>query len=321
MQLQNSGNEHGVIAAGDLEVIDLRARLDAKLVEGKPDHALGAALKGDCARTYRDMPVDGIRGFGHRLEGAHQGLFCGSGDRRVIDRNRLKNTAAMITLAGYFDDFQLGVEKVDGWQEARPLQAVGIKVAGLVIGSHHQYDALVDQHFQQTPKDHCIRNVTDVKLVETQQPQLPCDFVRDRIERIFFATVRLQLGVNLAHEFMEMYSPFTFQGADVVEGVHHQRLATPHAAPHVQTARRFLAAAKIRHQPINRSLTILAILFQIVVQSFEMLEHRELGRIGFEIGLLRKFPVPLERTRSFYPFDVGNFARYVGEGIRACSHL
>ena len=163
-----------------------------------------------------------------------------------------------------------------------------------------------------------------MEFVKAKQPQLLGDLVGDRLQRIFGARMHAHLGVNFAHEFVEVDAPFAFQGGDTIESIHHQRLAATDTAPDVQATWRTLAAAKIGHQSIDRTLPILAILFQVAVQALKMLQYSELRRIRFEIGLLRKLPVPLERARCLdcirmfdFPGDIGKWRRLGHRLLRA----
>jgi hypothetical protein len=90
---------------------------------------------------------------------------------------------------------------------------------------------------EQPAEDHRIRDVGDVEFVEADQPRSACDAARHGGERIGLGLERRELGVDGAHERVEMHARLAPKGDLREELVHQQALAAAHAAPQVDAAR------------------------------------------------------------------------------------
>src|SRR5439155_12133628 len=139
-------------------------------------------------------------------------------------------------------------------------------------------------------------DVAHVELVEGEEAELPRDVARDRVERILLPGQRAHALVDLAHELVEVHAALAAMARHLVEGVHHQRLAAPDAAPDVDAARRLLSRAEVRHQAVDLPGAILPVLLELLEEAFEVLEHLQLLAIGLKIVPLAEVPVPLERA-------------------------
>src|SRR5579859_7906384 len=95
-------------------------------------------------------------------------------------------------------------QQVDGWNEALTLKPVLVQVTRLHIRRRHERDSVLKQGGKQTAQDHSVGDVRYKQLIETQYPGVPCNSFCDNFQRRRLILQRLELGMNVVHEAMEM---------------------------------------------------------------------------------------------------------------------
>jgi hypothetical protein len=92
----------------------------------------------------------------------------------------------------------------------------------------------LQQGFEQSPEDHRIGDVVDMKFVQTQQPGGTLDAVGQGQQGIALMREPFHLVMHLDHELVEMDAAFAPVRQAVIEAVHEKGLAAPHSAPDIQ---------------------------------------------------------------------------------------
>ena len=83
----------------------------------------------------------------------------------------------MIATTANFDNFQLAFQNFNRGQKAHALQTIRVQIVGLIVRCQYQHHAFVREQLQQAAQDHGVGDIAHMKLVETQETQLPCNLV------------------------------------------------------------------------------------------------------------------------------------------------
>ena len=131
----------------------------------------------------------------------------------------------------------VALQRLNGRQEAAPLQAVFIKVVRVNVGGGHQGQAAAEQRLHQFAKNHRIADVGHEELIETQNPSALGKAVGYPLQWIGRPAMRLQFAMHPLHEAMKVHPQLAavriVRWQRFVEQIHQQGLATPNAAPKI----------------------------------------------------------------------------------------
>jgi hypothetical protein len=225
----------------------------------------------------------------------------------------------------------MALDQVDGRQEARALQPALVQRAGRGVRAGDQHRALREQALEQARQQHRVADVADEELVEHQHPQPPAPVGGDRGQRVALPGMRAQLGMDLAHEAVEVgavlaaaaarssgclalirrFAPPSparersqvgaafgrefSEGKAVVEQVDQEGLAAADAAPQVQARDRFPPVAA--QHPREQAAVAGGARHQRRVDAVEFGQCRMLGRVVLPLAAGDPGGVGLARRR------------------------
>ena len=117
------------------------------------------------------------------------------------------------------------------------MQATGVQIVRLEIGSGHKADTVVEQRHQQPVQDHRVRDVRHMELIKTNEFVAFGDALAQHVQRIDRALEGCEFAMDFTHEFVKVQAHLALQGNGVEKAFHQKALAPPHPAIHVHAAR------------------------------------------------------------------------------------
>lgn len=132
------------------------------------------------------------------------------------------------------------VDKIDGRQETRPLQAVAVQIVRRNVRRGDQRNAAGEQRLQQRGQQHGVSDVGHEEFVEAQHIGFGLEAVSDDFQRVFPPLQLGQLFMHSQHEAVEVQTHFAIARQAMEEHVHQPGFAAPDAAPHIQPLHRAL---------------------------------------------------------------------------------
>ena len=187
-----------------------------------------------------------------------------------------------------------GFQETDGRQEVFPLQAIRIQLIRRIVRRHDEDDTADKQGIEQPAEDHRVGDIRDMEFVETDQAAFGGKAVGYLGQRVAFADMLLQFGMNSLHERMKVNAPLAVIGHRIVEAIHQEAFAPPDPAPEINA----LGDFRRRKKPAERTLTIDLEPQEIGVKRLKPLGGGALGRIGGK---------PVVRQNVFVGFDHPSF--------------
>src|SRR5690606_38700838 len=133
------------------------------------------------------------------------------------------------------DHFTVFFDEFNCWQKALTLQAVPVKAVRHDIGGGNQGNTTLEKVLKKSTENHCISDIGNKKLIETDYPCFAGNPVSNLFQRIFFATQRLQIPMHSAHETVEVSTQLLFKGQAFVKIVHQIGFSTPYPTPEIET--------------------------------------------------------------------------------------
>lgn len=186
-----------------------------------------------------------------------------------------------------------------------PHQAVGIQAVGRIVRGHHEHHAAIEERIEQTAEDHRVGDVRDVELVEAQQAGVGGDAIRHLLQRIGRVVELAQVVLHLLHEGVEVHPALAPIRHRVVEAIHQEALAPPHAAPEVNAARHLgLVQELLEPTPLARDLEA----DELGVQTLQALGGGALGGVGLVAARLQQGFVGVDHS------VLGNVQDAMGHG-------
>ena len=262
-------------APRQIDIIGIRARPAAQRIEIEPDNAPGAAPKADAA-ALDIKRLRFILDFGDAPEFEVQRLLARRAERRVIHLGRFERPPAVIDTGIDIHHHQTGLDQFDRRQEAGALQAIFPEQVGMVVRGHAQHDPVVEQMLQQATENHRVGDVVDVKFVETDQPILLGDILRQVSERVFLALEFVKRLVHVAHEVVEMHAAFLHQRHAQVKAVHQEAFSPPDTAPQINPARQL----GLDEESLERGVAARLVADPLVVQLLQYAHRGELRLVA-----------------------------------------
>ncbi len=199
--------------------------------------AFGQAAHRDLATVHHQPRLIVRAGRGERLPAAGQPRVGLRVERTAVDRRLRQRAQAIVGGAVHVQHVAVRLDLRDRRQEALALQAVLEQPGGLDVGRRHQGHALGEEALEQAPEQHRIADVVDEELIQHQDAQVAAPLPGDGPERIGFALVIAQPGVDLAHETVEVGAPLPGDRQAVEEQIDQEGLAAADAPPQVKPGR------------------------------------------------------------------------------------
>ncbi len=145
--------------------------------------------------------------------------------------------------------------KVRGQKELA-LQTVLVEPVRRVVRGHHHDHPGVEECREETPEDHCVGDVVDLKFVEAQQRRLTSDVGGDLVYGLgrLGAALPFDTVVHFEHEGMEVDAPLMRARHRGEEQIHQHRFAAPDRTPQIEPSRhgrRVLDADEARQAPAS----------------------------------------------------------------------
>ena len=200
------GEQHGVKAARDLDVVGRSARAVAELVEAEPRDPLRAAHRRDRPAENHERPVFLPAVRHQRLEAGFDARGRPGAEGGVIDVRAFEGAQAVVLAPRELEHAEAVLELRDGGKEAIALEPSLVQPGGRDVGGGDEGRSPLEQTPEQAPEDHGVGDVADVELVEAQHPDIGRPVRRDHPERVLDAppTVTLERLVHAAHEAVEV---------------------------------------------------------------------------------------------------------------------
>ena len=234
--LRHPRQQHRVKLGRQFQVVILRARAAAQLLEVEPHHAAGTP-PGPQFAVLDVQQRRFVARFGEAFERLAQGGFGKLVQRRVVQPHLRQRDLAIVASVVDTDHFELRLQQFDGRQDAVSVQAIRVQLVGPKVGGGDDGHAVRKQGRQQPVQDHRVGDVGHVKLVEANQPVAARDAPSEFVQRVHRALEVLQFAVHFAHELVKVQPCLARQRHGLKKAVHQEALAAPHAAPHVDAAR------------------------------------------------------------------------------------
>ena len=190
----------------------------------------------------------------------------------VVDARAFELAQAVIDARIHVHDVEVFLDELDRGQKLVALQTVQVERVRFEVGRGDENHALLEERFEQSPHQHGIGDVGDVKFVEAEKPCIARDVACDRGERVGLALLLVQRVVNLLHEAVKVDAPLASDRGAGVEAVEQEALAAADAAPQVEAAHDTLT----REQADERRFEALEA-DQVAVEPLEMLDARAPG--------------------------------------------
>ena len=212
-----------------MQVVRLRAGAAAQVGEAKPYHIGGAGDGGDDASGDFDLRGEGHSACHSLVCGAH----CGGGGFKI--RGGLRQGAhAIVGVAVETVDLQALFEQGDCGEEAVAGEAVGVEVVGGVVGGHDEAGSAVQHSAKHSGEYHRVGNVGDMEFVKADELVFLREGVGDFGEGVGFAFAGFHVGVEAAHELVEVGAHFALAAGVQEEAVHEEGFAASDAAVEVE---------------------------------------------------------------------------------------
>ena len=157
--------------------------------------------------------------------------------RHMVKLELFQSTAPVVSAVINIEHFKIFIQQNDSRKNAVSVHSIGIQLVWLEIRGGHETDTVIEQGYQQTMKNHRIRNVSHMKFIKANKAIFFGDTLGQFIQRIDRSLQTGQFAVNLTHKLMKMKTGFAFQRNCVEETIHQKTLAPPDAAKHVYTTR------------------------------------------------------------------------------------
>ena len=223
------GKKQGGVALGKVQVVRLRAGAAAQVGEAKPYHIGGAGDGGDDASGDFDLRREGHSACHSLVCGAH----CGGGGFKI--RGGLRQGAhSVVGVAVETVDLQALFEEGDCGEEAVAGEAVGVEVVGGVVGGHDEAGSAVQHSAKHSGEYHRVGDVGDMEFVKADELVFLREGVGDFGEGVGFAFAGFHVGVEAAHELVEVGAHFALAAGVQEEAVHEEGFAASDAAVEVE---------------------------------------------------------------------------------------
>ena len=157
-------------------------------------------------------------------------------------------------------DVHVLFDHVDERHEQGAVQAFIVKLSRRRVRGSDDHDAALEQSCEKPAEDHGVGDIGHVKFVEAEEPSLPRQLNRGKLDRIPAGVLagfhllpeRVDALVHVDHEFVEMRAAFSLDRARIVEQIHQHRFAAPDVAIDVNAFESRLLFFAGRKQPAQR---------------------------------------------------------------------